>query len=240
MKEITQDRNFNGHRISTAFHDAGSKNIVIFCHGFRSTNIGPNRFFVTAVRQLAAQDVSSLRFDQYGSGNSEGDFLNSSFDDWVRTTKEIAENYFNQGYKVALFGQSMGGAVVIDVGSSLSNLSAVVAWAPDPNVDDFAVPESGAVEEGGQVVQARFWQEAHGAKIADKLRLVKAPTYIIQCTADEYVDEKNRNAITKNAQPNHKVENFEGYLHSKWTYEQAKEIINRSVSFLVESFRRGE
>ncbi|MCR4334864.1 MAG: lysophospholipase [Patescibacteria group bacterium] len=234
MKEFTQDQNFNGHRVVTAFHDADSKSIVIFCHGYRGTSVGPNRFFVTVARQLAKQGISSLRFDQYGSGNSEGDFFDSSFLDWMETTKAISENYLKQGYKVALFGQSMGGAAVIAVGSELPNLSAIIAWSPDPNVDKFIAPENGIIEESGQIVQARFWQEAHDAKVADKLSLIKTPMYIVQCTADEYVDEQNRNAISKNAQQNHKVENFEGYSHSKWTYEQSKEIIDRSINFLVQ------
>ena len=237
MEEITQNQNFNGHRISTAFHDADSKSIVIFCHGYRGTSVGPNRFFVTAARQLAKQGISSLRFDQYGSGNSEGDFFDSSFLDWIETTKAISENYFKQGYRVALFGQSMGGATGMAVGTELPNLSAIVAWSPDPNVDKFVAPENGIIEESGQIVQARFWQEAHDAKVADKLSSIKIPMYIVQCTVDEYVDEQNRNAISKNAQQNHKVENFEGYSHSKWTYEQSKEIIDRSVNFLVQYFK---
>jgi esterase/lipase len=234
MKEITKDQDFRRHRLATTFHDAGAKSIVIFCHGYRGTSARPNRFFVTAARQLAERGISSLRFDQYGSGNSEGDFFDSSFLDWIETTKTIAESYLNQGYKVALLGQSMGGAAVIAVGSELGNLSAIVAWSPDPNVEDFIAPENGIIEENGQIVQARFWQEAHDTKIADKLTSVKIPMYIIQCTADKYVDEQNRNAIAKNAQPNHKVENLEGYAHSEWTYEQAKGIIDKSIRFLVE------
>ena len=119
MKQITQDQNFNGHRILNVFHDANGKSVVIFCHDYRGTNVGPNRFFVAAARQLAKQGISSLRFDQYGSGNSEGDFFDSSFFDWIETTKTIAENYLEQGYKVARFDQSMGGAAVIAVGSEL-------------------------------------------------------------------------------------------------------------------------
>lgn len=237
MKEITQDQNFNGYRISTVLHDADSKNIVIFCHGYRGTSAGPNRLFVTVARQLAKQGIFSLRFDQYGSGNSEGDFFDSSFLDWIKTTKAIAENYIKQGYKVALFGQSMGGATVIATGFELPNLSAIVAWSPDPNVEKFIPPENGIIEENGQIVQVRFWQEAHDAKVADKLSLIKTPMYIVQCTADEYVDEQNRNAIIKNVQLNHKVENFEGYYHSKWTFEQSNEIIDRSINFLVQCLK---
>jgi len=233
MKETTSSQNYNGHRISTVIHDADSKSIVIFCHGYRGTNVGPNRFFVTAARQLFKQGISSLRFDQYGSGNSDGDFFDSSFLDWIKTTNVIAEHYFNQGFKIALFGQSMGGAAVMGTGFELPNLSAIVAWSPDPNVEKFVTPENGMIEESGQIVQARFWQEAHDAKVADKLSSIITPMYIVQCTADEYVNEQNRNAISKNAQQNHKVENFDGYSHSKWTYKQSKEIINRSVNFLV-------
>ena len=232
MPEKIKSQNINNHRLATVFHDAGSKNIVIFAHGFQSTTIGPCRRFVTTARQLAKKGISSLRFDQYGSGNSEGDFFESSFDDWVKTIRTIAENYLAQDYKVALFGQSMGGAAVLAVGSELPDLSAIVAWSPDPNVDEFIPPKNGIDEENGQIVQASFWQEAHDAKVAEKLSLIKTPMYIVQCTADEYVDELNRNAIIRNARSNHKVENYAGYPHSKWTYQQGKEIIDKSVRFL--------
>ncbi|MEN9342387.1 MAG: hypothetical protein RIQ54_643 [Candidatus Parcubacteria bacterium] len=236
MKEITQDRSVNGHRISTAFYDADSKRIVIFCHGYRGTTVGPNRFFVTIARQLATHGISSLRFDQYGSGNSEGDFFDSSFFDWVETTKALTKHYLQQGYTVALLGHSMGGTTVIAAGSELPNLSAIVAWCPDPNIDTFAPPTNGIIEEGGQIVQASFWQEAYDAKIADTLPSIKIPLYIVQCTADEYVDEQNRNAISKNAQLNHLVENFTGYSHNKWTFEQSREIIDKSTHFLLQYF----
>jgi len=237
MKITTQDQNFNEHRISTTFYEAGIKNIVIFCHGYRGTNVGPNRFFVKAAKQLLEKNISSLCFDQYGSGNSEGDFFDSSFIDWIETTKTITKSYLEQGYKLALFGQSMGGATVIAVSAKIPNLSAIVAWVPDPNVDDFTPPENGIFEEGGQIVQACFWQEAHDAKVADLIPLIKTPMYIVQCTDDGYVDEQNRNAIIKNARSYHKVDNFEGYSHSSWTYEQSKEIINRSVNFLIQYFK---
>ena len=75
MKELIKSRSINSHDVSTVFHDAGSKKIVIFCHGYRGTSVGPSRFFVLVAKKLAEAGISSLRFDQYGSGNSEGDFL---------------------------------------------------------------------------------------------------------------------------------------------------------------------
>lgn len=229
---------YNNHRIAVSHHDTKSKSIVIFCHGYRGTAVGPSRFFVRAAQKLEEAGISSVRFDQFGSGNSEGSFFDSSFDDWLATTKAIAENYLSKGYRVALFGQSMGGATVISVGSELTTLTAVVAWVPDPNVEEFKYPESGYIEEGGQRVQAAYWQQAHDAKVADKLVNLKAPTFVVQCTDDEYVDDANRKAISDNAQLHHEVTNLEGYSHSSWTYEQAEEIIAKSTEFIIASFNQ--
>lgn len=228
----------NRHQISIAFHGGGDKKLVIFCHGFRGTSVGPNRFFVTAANKLAEQGISSLRFDQYGSGNSEGDFLNSSFNDWMETTKSIAKSYLQKGFHVALFGQSMGGATVLGVGSELADLTAIVAWVPDPNVEKFNQPQERYIEEGGQRVQTLYWKEAHDANIASKLRNIKTPVYIVQCTNDEYVDKQNRDALSENATSYHEIEDFEGYNHSSWSYDQAEEIINKSVEFLARSFTK--
>jgi alpha-beta hydrolase superfamily lysophospholipase len=236
MKEITEDHIYNNHRLATTYHDAGSKNIVIFCHGFRGSSIGPSRYFVKVARKLAENNISSLRFDQYCSGNSDGDFLDSSFADWILTTKKIAQDYLGRGYKVALFGQSMGGAAVIAASAAISELTATVAWVPDPNIDEFNPGADGFVEEGGQLVQNSFWQEAYDARVADLLRTIETPMYIVQCTADEFVDEANRSAISENAQPNHQIIILDGFRHSQWSYEQSETVIDRSVDFILKHF----
>src|SRR5664279_2866470 len=126
----------NKKKIASVINDTGSKNIVIFCHGFRGSKIGPNRFFVKVARELEKQNINSLRFDQYGSGDSEGDFVDSRFDDWVKTIEEIVNDYLSNGYKVSLLGQSMGGSAVLVAASHLGDkLESVVAWVPDPSVD---------------------------------------------------------------------------------------------------------
>lgn len=237
MTETASIESINSHKIFQVFHDSGSKKIVIFCHGFRGTNVGPSMSFVGIARMLAKEGISSLRFDQYCSGNSEGDFINSSFKDWVETTKVIAEKYRSLGYEVGLFGQSMGGATVIDVASQISDIRAAVAWVPDPNVDEGERAQDEILEEGGQLIQGKYWLEARNEKIADKLSQAKTPMYIVQCSDDEYVSAMNHNAIEQNAQPNHEVVMMEGYTHSSWTNEQFDIVIKASVKFLIGKFR---
>ncbi len=223
----------NGHNIFTSLCDVGSKDIVIFAHGYRGTSVGPNRFFVRAARKLADRGISSLRFDQYGSGNSEGDFIDSSFTDWIETTVSLAKKYQSLGYRVSLFGQSMGGSTVLCAGAQLPEISCIVSWVPDASIDEFVPSETGIIEESGQIVRNRFWQEAHYAEVYERLTEIKAPTYIVQCSEDEYISAANHEAIARNAQPNHTVEMFDGYKHSSWSYDASEEIINKSVDFIV-------
>lgn len=236
MEESTEIRCYNKHDIAVYLHDTGLKNMVIFCHGYRGDSTGPNRFFVQTARMLAEKGISSIRFDQYGSGNSAGDFMESRFNDWVATTQAIARSYLEQGYRVSLFGQSMGGSTVVAVAAQVPDLTAVVAWVPDASVDEFVWPEEEFIEEAGQRVSPVFWQEAHSANIASQYRQIEVPMYIVQCTADEYVSEQNRRVFAEETKPQHIVDTYEGYSHSNWTYDQASEIIKKSVDFLERAF----
>jgi alpha-beta hydrolase superfamily lysophospholipase len=238
--ETTSIEIFNDHKIAIALLDAGGKDIVIFCHGFRSDSSGPNRFFVNASRLLAEQGISSLRFDQFGSGNSEGEFIESSFNDWVATTAAIGKNYLEKGFRVCLFGQSMGSAAALKAASNMPGLSAVVAWVPDPNVEDFNWPKSGVLEEAGQIVQASYWQEAHDAHIASAVGKITAPTYIVQCSDDEYVSPENHEAIVQAARSDQTIEMLEGHKHSAWTAEQAASVIAKSVDFIVAALHNSQ
>lgn len=227
---------FNGRQLATVFHDAGGRDIVVFCHGFQGQKTGPSRFFVRAARMLAARCTSSMRFDQYGCGDSPGDSTESSFAEWVATTRAVAEHYFADGYRVALFGQSMGASAVIAAAADLPRLTALVAWVPDANVEPFVLPAEEFLEESSQLVRPQYWREAHEARVAACLERIDMPAYLVFGTADAFVNEENRRALIERAKPQHRVDVFEGYVHSAWTYDQATDIIDRSCGFLVDAF----
>lgn len=228
----------DGRTIAAAHHDAGGRATVIFSHGFRGEKTGPNRTFVRAARKLAASGISSLRFDQYGSGDSAGDFLESRFDDWVATITALARQQLERGRRVALFGQSMGASAAICAAADLP-VDAVVAWVPDANTDAFVPDPRGFVEESGQRVGNQFWLDAHAAGVAQKLAQITVPCYLVFGTADEYVSTENREALVRAAKPADRVDVFDGYSHSGWTFEQADDIIDRSVEFLAAQLAEG-
>ena len=230
--EITQFQKVHDHNIATVLHDTGSKKLVIFCHGFRSSSIGPNRFFVRLASLLEKKDICSLRFDQYGSGNSEGEFLESSFTDWIETTRHFVNHYYNQGYKIALVGQSMGGAAVLVSASDLQDkLTSVVAWVPGivinpPNI------QGEFMEEGGQRVRWDFWKEAYEADVVSRFKKTKIPELVFFATDDEYVSFEDQKPIRESAQPNQQIHILQNHTHSSWTYDQATDVIDKSIDFI--------
>ncbi len=235
MKKI-HGKTYNGHDIACVLQDAGMRKTVIFCHDLGDASAGDGRFFSTAAEVFAGKGISSLRFDQYGSGNSGGDFFQSGFYDWVRTICAIVADYQAQGHAVALFGHGVGAAAAVAAAAESQGVCAVVALAPRLQLEDFPAPPESPVDEKGQAVQARFWQEAYTARVMDKLAALKAPVCILQCTADEYAVEKARRIIAEKVQPPHVVENCEGCTHGGWTQEQAVDLIGKGADFLIRHF----
>src|SRR4051794_9238908 len=48
---------------------------VVMCHGFTGSRVEPHRIFVKTARQLAHHGIVTVRFDFWGSGESDGDFV---------------------------------------------------------------------------------------------------------------------------------------------------------------------
>src|SRR3989337_881522 len=118
--------------------ESAQRKIVIMSHGFGGSSIGPKRAFVDFSRILNQNGYSTLRFDQPNSGNSEGDYLNTSYNEWVDTIVYFASKYLNLNYKVALLGQSMGGAAVVIASSRLGDkIPCLLLWVPGVHEDDF-------------------------------------------------------------------------------------------------------
>lgn len=229
--ETLHTRVIAGRRLACADHTAAGDAVVLFCHGFRGEKTGPDRTFVTAARRLARLGISSVRFDQYGSGDSAGEFLESRFSDWVATIHALGTELAQDGGRLVLWGQSMGASASICAAADLSP-AAVVAWVPDASIDEFHPGPDGYVEEHGQRVANEYWEQAHAADIAGSLRRVAAPCYLFFGTVDDYVSPANRTALTSATKPDDVVDIFEGYPHSAWTTEQADDITTRSIDFI--------
>ncbi len=105
---------------------------VVLFHGFTGHRMESHWLFVKCSRALAKAGIASLRFDFYGSGESDGEFRE------VTLSGEIAGRAHRRGLfawangidpeRVGLLGLSLGGAVAATLAPGL-HAKALVLWS---------------------------------------------------------------------------------------------------------------
>jgi dienelactone hydrolase len=232
----------NGKKIFCYFSEPESaqKKIVIMSHGFRGANPGPARQFVDFQRLLNKEGFSVLRFDQPNSGNSDGDYLDVSYKEWVDTTTYFAKKYLDLGYKVALMGQSMGATVTIVATArpELKNkIPCILLWVPGVNEGDFNGDLEEVFEEGGQKYKGRFWKEAQDEDSFKCLEEYAGGIHLVYGETDRYVGKDLRErvmaAVEKKGEP-YMV--LKGQDHSPWKFDLVQKVYKEEIALLQKYF----
>lgn len=215
--------------------ESDTNKIVIMSHGFRGNSIGPARTFVDFERLLVKEGFSTLRFDQPCSGNSEGAYIDSSFDEWIDTTSYFAKKYLHLGYKVALLGQSMGATVTMVVTSKeelKDKIPCILLWVPDPKSTD-SERDNVIGEEGGQKYKLSFWQEAKRANFFECLNSYKGGIHLVYGEKDRYISEDLRNQVIERVKrKNQPYKILPGQDHSPWDFDIAQNVYQEELAFL--------
>jgi len=142
MESFAEFRNRSGkwlrgvvHRPGSGARGQGSRARVpgvVFFHGFTGDRMESHWMFVKCARALAAAGIASLRFDFYGSGESDGDFREVTLRGEIADAR-VAVDFFRRQKgidpaRVALLGISMGGAVAACLAAPL-RARALVLWS---------------------------------------------------------------------------------------------------------------
>lgn len=104
---------------------AGSKEVCILCHGFRSSKLGSTlRALSTG---LAEAGVSTFRFDFSGNGESEGQFAYGNYWQEVEDLRAAVEFWTSKGSRVVcVAGHSKGGNCVVLYASKYHDVPCVI------------------------------------------------------------------------------------------------------------------
>ncbi len=231
----------NGKQVFQVVSEVNSetKKIVIMSHGFRGGSVGPARTFVDFERLLIQNGFSCLRFDQPCSGNSEGEYIDSSFDEWVNTTTYFATKYLDLGYRVALLGQSMGATTTMVVAAQeqlRDHIPCILLWVPDPK-STFSGEGSPIMEEGGQKYNEAFWFEAKNANFFKCMQSYQGGIHLVYGEKDRYISKDLVAQVieeTKKKQQPYMV--LQGQDHSPWSYDIAQEVYHQQIAFLKNYF----
>lgn len=234
--------NVNGKQIFCDFSEPENpqKKIVIMSHGFRGSSIGPARTFVDFQRLLNKEGFSVLRFDQPNSGNSEGDYLETSYNEWVDTIVYFTKKYLDQGFKVSLLGQSMGGAATV-VATSRPELKdkipCILLWVPGVNEGDFNGNSEEIFEEAGQKYKGKFWMEAREADFFKCLGNYTGKIHLVYGENDRYISQELRDKVIDIVkEKGQQVKILKDQDHSPWEFDLCQEIYKEELELLKSSF----
>ncbi|XP_034700646.1 uncharacterized protein LOC117925686 isoform X1 [Vitis riparia] len=117
--------NNHGEKLMGSLHETGSAEIVILCHGFRSTK--ENNTMVNLAVALENEGISAFRFDFAGNGESEGSFQYGGY--WREADDLHAViQHFRGAKRVihAILGHSKGGNVVLLYASKYHDIQMVL------------------------------------------------------------------------------------------------------------------
>ncbi len=227
----------NGKNIFQIFSENSKENkkMVIMSHGFRGSSIGPARAFVDFEKILFENGYCVLRFDQPNSGNSEGDFINSSFNEWINVIIYLAKKYLELGYKVSLLGQSMGATATMIAASNIdlkNKIPCIILWVPDPKTTFNKNPDA-FYKEGSQKYRGTFWQEVKDLNFFNAFDNYPGRIHLVYGENDKYINHALKEKVVKKIQE--KRQPFmilPGENHSDWDFDTIQNVYKEELDFL--------
>lgn len=118
-------QNSYGEKLVGVLHEAGSKEIVVVCHGFRSSKECIPMVNLAALLQKSG--ISGFSFDFAGNGESEGSFQYGNYRREVEDLRAVVQHFLEKRRVIAaIVGHSKGGNVVLLYASKYHDVCRVV------------------------------------------------------------------------------------------------------------------
>ena len=173
---------------------------VVLFHGFTGNRVESHWMFVKCSRALAQAGIASLRFDFYGSGESDGEFremtLRSEIADGRTAVAFFREQADIDPKRVGLLGLSLGGAVAATLAPSVQ-AKAVVLWSALAHTARLGevvkksarkIPgKAGAIEFDAREIHPRLIEDVLKVEPIRHMARYQGPTLIVHPGKDEVV-----------------------------------------------------
>lgn len=173
---------------------------VVFFHGFTGDRMESHWMFVKCARALAEAGIASLRFDFYGSGESEGDFREVTLSGEIADARVAVEFFRRQRgidpRRTGLLGISLGGLIAAEI-AHRSKARAIALWSALAYTNHLRalaaavvkpIPGGGgAVEYDTREVSPHFVGDALKVEPIKSIARFKGPALILHPEKDAHV-----------------------------------------------------
>ncbi|KAK4265647.1 hypothetical protein QN277_026672 [Acacia crassicarpa] len=171
--------NKHGEKLVGILHESGTTDIVILCHGFRSSKeTYPVANLAVA---LGNAGISSFRFDFAGNGESEGSFEYGNYWREVEDLHSVAQHFCGEKRAVrTIVGHSKGGGVVLLYASKYHDIKTVV------NISGRHDLKTGVEERLGKDYMERIQKDGF-------IDMSKSGDFLYRVTKESLMDRLNTN-----------------------------------------------
>lgn len=227
----------------------GKVPMVAIFHGFTGNKMEPHFIFVKLSRALEKAGIGSVRFDFYGSGESDGDFSNMTFSGELEDARQILNFIKHQPItdlnNIGVLGLSMGGAIAGVLASEhKDDVKALVLWAPAFNMPEKIISNEsqnqygsimeqyGIVDLGGNALSRDFVEDILKLNIFEMSKGYDKNVLIVHGTNDMSVQYEVSDRIINNVYgDNARRVAIENADHTFNNLEWEKKAIDESAKF---------
>ena len=238
-----------GHQLVAIHHTSGQKYGLLLCHGLTGDKTEDHRLFVHTARKFAEEGYDVLRFDFWGSGDSEGDFKQTRMSHHLANISD-AMNFFRQySYdKVAVLAISFGAAAAILAAADV-HMDALILWSAVPdthslltehlNVNLTQVPENTVITYNNWEMETAFIDDLLKFDIKRAFSEIEIPTLVIQGMQDAPLFQNGFNTFRDIATPPCDFMELPQASHTFSAPRHRKQVIRQSLIWLNRQFKRG-
>ncbi len=205
-EELVEIRNRKGKRLRGMIHrpapakGRGRVPSVVFFHGFTGDRMESHWIFIKCARALARAGIASLRFDFFGSGESEGEFREATLRTEIADAEDATKFFRRQpgidATRLGLCGLSLGGLIAAAV-AHRARAKALVLWSAVAHPELLRslagklsrppASRSGFVEYDAREISPRFLKSLAAVDPFQAVARYRLPTLIIHAERDESV-----------------------------------------------------
>ncbi len=236
--------NRKGKKLSVIIHTPSRKTskIIILMHSFKGDK-DYQPIMRNFSRKAEIEGYAVIRFDSFGSGESEGSFEESSITTQVQDLKYIIKFAKSNKYKdICLVGLSLG--ATISVLAYDKTIKCLVLWSPVfdhshlyENYKNEMIKHGFIIRErnltGEKVkVGRKMWKEFKSTNQVKKLRKIKTPTLAIIGTKDVRITPGKARKFMKMIPAKRKLEIIKGGDHDFLVKKAEERAISLSLDWI--------
>lgn len=217
------------------FHDKVNDDVVaIITHGIGGNKLGHKFIFKQFADYANENNISVLRYDFAGTGESDGDFANTRHSAQVNQVELFINEAINLGYKKIILCSTTIGCYSVWHASNTSKVKAYVNWNPICNYNRYEanntkhLTSDGGIDMKGLFLNATYPNDL--ATLDREIPKLDKPVLILQGELDgEYKYDDTRNTCDEYGWHYKSVENGNHLWEGNEVREQ---LFSETVKFI--------